>query len=108
MKPKQGYNKLTGKDLRFLRGLGHHLKPLVIIGREGISDNVIKAVNGVLAAHELVKVKIGRGCLMGRKEAAEEIAAGTGSEVVQVLGKTFLIYRENSDLKDDHRIKLPR
>ena len=100
--------KLKGKELRYLRGLGHHLKPLVIIGRDGITDNVINAAHAVLNAHELVKVKIGNGCFMERREAAAAVAARTGSEVVQILGKTVLVFKENSDLNDEHRIKLPR
>jgi RNA-binding protein len=108
MKTKQEYKKLAGKQLRYLRSLGHHLKPLVMLGRDGITDNVINAANAVLGAHELVKVKIGNGCPLERMEAAEAIAERTGSEVVQVLGKTFLVFRENPDRKDEHRIKLPQ
>lgn len=98
---------LTGKQLRYLRGLGHHLKPLVMLGREGINDNVIKAADAVLAAHELVKVKIGNGCPLERREAADTVAAGTGSAIVQILGKTFLLFRANPDRDAEHRIKLP-
>jgi RNA-binding protein len=108
MKLKQKNKKLTGKQKRYLRGLGHHLKPLLMLGRDGITDNVISAANAVLDAHELIKVKVGNGCLMERREASDAIAERTGSEVVQVLGNTFLIFRENSDLNDEHRIKLPR
>lgn len=107
MKTRQEQKKLTGKQARYLRGLGHHLKPLVMLGREGITDNVITAANAVLKAHELIKVKIGNGCLLERREAADGIAVRTGSEVVQVLGKTFLLFRANPDRNDEHRIKLP-
>ena len=107
MKTKQEHKKLTNKQVRYLKGLGHHLKPLVMLGREGITDNVIKAAEAVLKAHELVKVKIGNGCTLERKEAADAMAERTGSEVVQILGKTFLVYRENPDRNDDNRIRLP-
>ena len=99
--------KLTGKQLRYLRGLGHHLKPLVMLGREGLSENVITEANTVLDAHELIKVRIGNNCLLERREAAEATAEKTGSDVVQVLGRTFLLYRGNPDRNDDQRIKLP-
>jgi len=99
--------RLTGKQKRHLRSLGHHLKPLVMLGREGITDNVIKAAAAILEAHELLKVKIGHGCLLERQEAAEVIAARTGSEIVQVLGKTFLVFKANHERSDEHRIKLP-
>ena len=107
MKTKDEHKKLTGRQLRYLRGLGHHLKPLVMLGREGITDNVIKAAEAVLNAHELVKVKIGNGCTLERKEAADATAVRTRSEVIQILGKTFLVYRENPDRNDDNRIRLP-
>ena len=108
MKTEKEEGRLTGRQLRYLRGLGHHLKPLVMLGRDGISDNVVSSANVVLGAHELIKVKIGNGCLLDRKEAAETLATGTGSTVVQILGNTFLIFRANPDRKDEQRIRLPR
>ena len=108
MKTKQKNKKLTGKQARYLRGLGHHLKPLVMLGRDGLSENVIIAANAVLTAHELIKVRIGNGCFLDRREAAGIAAEKTGSEIVQILGKTFLLFRANPDRNDDHRIKLPK
>lgn len=108
MNKKQKHKKLTGKQMRYLRSLGHHLKPLVMLGRDGITDNVISSADAVLGAHELIKVKIGSGCLLERREAADTLAAKTGSEVVQILGKTFLVFRVNPDRSDEHRIKLPQ
>ena len=108
MKIKQEDRQLTGKQVRYLKGLGHHLKPLIMIGREGLSENVITAANAVLTAHELIKVKVGNGCLMDRREAADIAAGKTGSEIVQVLGKTFLLFRANPDRNDELRITLPK
>ena len=108
MKTKQEQKKLTGKQARYLRGLGHHLKPLVILGRDGLGKNVITATKAVLDAHELIKVKVGNGCPLDRREAADSVARKTGSEIVQVLGKTFLLFRPNQDRNDEHRIKLPK
>jgi len=107
MKKEHRQKKLTGKQLRYLRGAGHHLKPLVILGRDGITANIINAANAVIEAHELVKIKIGGGCPLGRQAAAAMIAEETGSEVVQILGNTFLVFRENPERSDKHRIKLP-
>jgi len=107
MRAKQEGKEFSSRQLQYLRGLGHHLKPLVMLGREGVSDNVVSAANAVLSAHELVKVRIGNGCLLERREAAAVIAAKTGSEIVSVLGKTFLIFRANPDRHKDERIKLP-
>ena len=108
MKTKQEQKKLTGKQVRYLKGLGHHLKPTVMFGREGLTGNVIIAANAVLAAHELIKVKVGNGCGIDRREAAEIAAEKTGSEIVQILGKIFLLFRANPDRNDEERIKLPK
>lgn len=89
--------KLTGRQARFLRGLGHHLRPLAIIGREGITDNFIRSLDELLCAHELVKVKLGQGCGLDRREAAAIITDRTGSLLAQEIGKTVLLYRENPD-----------
>ena len=86
--------KLTGKQIRFLRGLGHHLQPVVMIGKDEISNQVRKAVDEALTTHELIKVKLQDGCLLDRKEVAEQLSAATGSQVAQILGKTILLYRQ--------------
>jgi RNA-binding protein len=106
-KQKNRTQTLTGKQVRYLRVLGHHLKPIAMLGKEDISDNVIAAVNAVLDAHELIKVKVGNGCSLGRKEAAEILAAKTFSAEVQVIGKTILLFRENQDRDVESKIKLP-
>lgn len=98
---------LTGKQARHLRGLGHHLSPLVMIGKEGLSDTVLAALESVLTAHELVKVKMQDGCPHGGEEAAELLAAKTKSRIAQIIGKTFLLYRENKELKEEKKIRLP-
>jgi len=98
---------LTGKEARHLRGLGHHLSPLIMIGKEGVTDNLLKALEAVLTAHELVKVKIQEGCPSDREETAELLAQKTKSRIAQIIGKTFLLFRENKELKEDKKIKLP-
>jgi len=98
---------LTSKQARYLRGLGHHLTPLAMIGREGISTTLVKSVQDILKAHELVKVRVQNNCPQGRKEAAAELAERTGAQVAQVIGKTFLLFRANPDLPPDKKITLP-
>jgi RNA-binding protein len=95
--------KLTGKQARHLRGLGHSLRATVMLGRQDLSDTVITALDEALAAHELVKVKLQEGCLLDRREAAEQMAVATGSAVAQILGKTILFYRPS----DKQLISLP-
>ena len=101
------YNRgvLTGKQRRHLRALGHELRPIVQIGRSGIDEGVVAAVDRALADHELVKVKLGEAAELDRHNAADAIAQRTGSEVAQVLGNMLLLYRADPD---DPAIVLPR
>ena len=86
---------LTGKQARYLRGLGHSLRPAVMLGRQEVSETVITTLDEVLTAHELIKVKLQEGCVLDRREAAAQLAAATGAAVAQVLGKTILLYRSS-------------
>lgn len=98
--------KLTGTQIRHLRGLGHHLADLAMIGKEGITPNLVKAVQDNLLAHELVKIRIQDTCPLDRKEAVEQLATEAVAAVVQILGKTALLYRPNPDRNEDQRISL--
>jgi RNA-binding protein len=80
---------------RRLRGLGHALHPVVQVGKLGASDAVAKQVNQALLDHELVKVKLGSECPETRFELAEQIAAVPGVNVVQILGRTILLYKRH-------------
>lgn len=88
---------LTGKQRRHLRALGHDLRPIVQVGKDGIDDGLVAAVEHALDDHELVKLKVGEAAGLDRHEAAEAIAQRTHSEVAQVLGNTVLLYRAHPD-----------
>ena len=93
---------LTGKQRRHLRGLGHHLEPVVIVGQSGVTEGVIAAVAQALHDHELIKVKIHEGPET-RQEAAQKLAEGTGAELAQLLGRTALLFKkrdEDSEFED--------
>jgi RNA-binding protein len=96
---------LTGKQRRHLRSLGHPLEPVVQIGKNGITDGVIAAVDEALEQHELVKVRIGTECPEDRHEVAERLGPATKSEVAQLLGRTILVYRRHPK---EPKIKLPK
>jgi RNA-binding protein len=95
---------LSGKQRRHLRALGHELRPIVHIGKAGIDEGVIAAVDRALLDHELVKIKLGENAEVERETAADELAAKTHSEVAQVLGYTLLLYRAHPE---DPTIVLP-
>jgi RNA-binding protein len=86
---------LTGGQARYLRGLGHHLDPIVQIGKEGITDGVVTALKAALLAHELVKVRIQAEAPIGRKEAGAELAKLANCSLAQVLGRTVLLYKRH-------------
>jgi RNA-binding protein len=96
--------KLTGKQRRYLRGLGHNLSPALYVGKEGISEAVVAALDEALLTHELVKVKLGQNAVDDRDEAASALATGTSSQIAQVLGNTILVYRKHPEKP---RLKLP-
>ena len=95
---------LTGKQKRYLRGVGHHLKPVIMVGKGEITEALVGETVEALAAHELIKVKILESCLLDRNEAAIELAASSGAEVAQVLGRTILLYKQGKEPK----IELPK
>jgi RNA-binding protein len=96
---------LSGKQRRHLRALGHELRPIVQVGRDGIDDGLVAAVDQALTDHELIKIKVAESANLDRHEAADELASRTQSEVAQVLGYTVLLYRAHPD---EPVIVLPR
>lgn len=96
---------LSGKQRRHLRALAHDLKPVVQVGKDGIDDGLIAAVDQALVDHELIKVKVGESAGLDRHDAAEDIAQKTKSEVAQVLGNIVILYRAHPD---EPQIVLPR
>ncbi len=96
---------LSGKAIRKLRALGHHLAPVVQIGKDGITDAVVAATREALRAHELVKVKLGGEAPLERSEAGPELAARAGAVLAQTLGRTLLLYKRHPN---SPKIELPR
>jgi RNA-binding protein len=94
---------LTGKQKRYLRGLGHELKPVIMVGKNEMNEALTAETDAALASHELIKVKILESCTMDRHEVAESLAKACGADVAQVLGRTLLLYRRS----DDGKIELP-
>jgi RNA-binding protein len=95
---------LTGKQKRFLRGLGHDLKPVVMIGKGEINEAVRQETSAALECHELIKVKVLESCLMDRYDVAEELGIACSAEVAQILGRTLLLYKK----KKEPKIELPK
>ena len=88
---------LSGKQRRHLRALAHELRPVVQVGKDGIDEGLVAAVDRALLDHELIKVKVGEGAGQDRHDVADELANQTHSEVAQVLGNTVVLYRAHPE-----------
>lgn len=88
-----GIMSLTPKQKSFLRGKAHHLDPVVMLGKEGVSEAVLKATDKALEDHELIKIKIPSADQSEFKETIESIMAETRAEVVQTIGHLLVLYR---------------
>ena len=84
---------LTGAQKRALRSQAHHLKAIVWVGQNGLTEPVAQAIEATLRDHELVKVSLSAGSAKERKVEAVEVGRATGSLVVQVIGKVGVFYR---------------
>jgi RNA-binding protein len=96
---------LSGAQRKFLRGMANRLEALIIVGKQGASDSLIGATDAELSAHELIKVRFNEH--KDEKDAlAEQIAEGTGAEIVGRIGHVVILYRQHPD-PEKRCIKLP-
>ena len=86
---------LTDTQRRHLRGLAHHLKPVVLMGQAGLKDTVLAEIDGALTHHELVKVKVAAEDRDDRARIIEAIVASTGADLVQTIGHMAVLFRRN-------------
>jgi RNA-binding protein len=91
---------LTGKQKRFLRSKAHHLSPVFQVGKGGVNDNMIKQINEVLEARELIKVSILQNCDEDKDTVAEKFVKGCQAELVQIIGNTIVLYKESKEKKE--------
>ena len=98
---------LTSKQRAQLRGLANGIDTILQIGKDGIGENLVKQADGFLEARELIKGKVLENNLeYDARTAAEELAKATRSEVVQVIGTKFVLYRETHSKPKEKRIQL--
>ena len=90
---------MTGKERAALRAEAHHLDVKVHIGHAGITPAILTSLDDVLRTHELVKLQVAKAGELDAKEAANDVANAMRAEVIQVIGRTFTVFRENPDLK---------
>ena len=98
-------NNLSSSERRFLRSQAHHLEPVVLIGKNGVSIGTIEAVNKALNAQELIKIKF-REFKDNKQSISDEIAAAVNCHVAGMVGHTVILFRQNPD-SEKQTIRLP-
>lgn len=96
---------LTNSQRRYLRGLAHDLKPVILVGAKGVTDALVQEFSNALDQHELVKVRIPAEDREDFAAQAAELARATGAESVQTIGRTAVYFRRNND---EPKIALPK
>ncbi len=93
---------LTSKQRAQLRALANAIDPVVIIGKDDVGENLIKQADDALEARELIKCRVLETSLLSPREAADALSKATRSEVVQVIGTKFILFRptHRKDKKD--------
>lgn len=95
---------LSNKQKQFLKGQAHSLKPVVLLGANGLTEGVVAEIEQALNDHELIKVKVPEEERELRQQIMATIAAETASEQVQIIGKTLILYRQ----AEQPTLQLPR
>ena len=98
-------DKLSGFQKKYLCGIAHHLEPVVMIGKNGITKNVLSMTDNALKSHELIKIRFVE-LKDKKKDIAEEISCNTKSEIVGMIGHVAILYKQNPD-KKKRKINLP-
>jgi RNA-binding protein len=97
--------KLTGAQRKWLRGQAHSLKPIVQIGKQGLTEAVLGQIDAALDDHELIKVQA-PASKEEKQELARQIEEALEAEAVGLIGHILILYRENPEL-EDRRIEIP-
>ncbi len=95
--PKKRALMPSSKLRKTLRAAGHHLSAVVQVGKEGVTDPVLRQLDEQLGAHELLKVRVGTESPEDRFEAAGRLGEAAGAQVVQIIGRTVLVYRRHPE-----------
>ncbi|CAM4355664.1 ribosome assembly RNA-binding protein YhbY [Saccharibacillus endophyticus] len=95
---------LTGKQKRYLRSQAHHLDAIFQIGKGGLNDQLVRHINEAIELRELMKVSVLNNCSEEPKQLGAELAEAAEAELVQVIGRTIILYKESREHK---QIELP-
>lgn len=96
---------MTSKQRAYLKGLAMNIEPIYQVGKASLTPELTQGLDEALESRELIKVTVLKNCLDDPNEIARTVAERTHSEVVQVIGKKFVLYRESKNKK---KIELPK
>ena len=99
-------NNLSSSQRSYLRSKAHHLAPVVLIGKHGITDGTIESIDRVFETRELIKIKF-REFKNEKLSLSEKITELTNSQIVGVIGHTVIIFRQNPD-SNKRQIHIPQ
>lgn len=97
---------MTSKQRAYLKGLAMTMDPIFQIGKNSLTPENTAAIDEALAARELIKISVLQNCMDDPRELAELVAERTRSQIVQVIGKKIVLYKEGKD--DKKKIVLPK
>ena len=98
---------LSESQKKYLRGRGHDLKPLIIVGDAGLSESLLAEYRSTLAHHELMKVKVRSGDRETRAAIIDKLCADQDTALIQQVGNVALVYRANPEKKPEKRLRIP-
>ena len=96
---------MTTKQRAYLKSLAMTMEPIFQVGKSSMTPGLTQAISEALEARELIKISVLKTCGEDVREVALDLSAGTRSQIVQIIGRTVILYRESRDKK---RIELPR
>ncbi len=99
---------MTGKQRSLFRAEANTLQAILQIGKGGVEENLVKQVDDALEARELIKFKALETCPDDAKTAAETLAAQTGADVIQVVGRTIVLWRKSEKLAREKEARAAR
>lgn len=98
---------LSEHQKKYLRGLGHQLKPVISVGDSGLSESLLAEFDATLGHHELIKVKVRVGDRAARDEIIGQLCGDYNAVLVQRIGNVALLYRPNPEKKPEKRLRIP-
>ena len=98
---------LNEKQKKYLRGLGHHLKPLITVGENGISKTLLFEFKKTLDHHELIKVKVRASDRHIRNSIINDLFEDKAIQIIQRIGNIVLVYRANPKKEPEKKLRIP-